>query len=180
MISSGIFRPGSGSVRQRFVPAFAEERVYPNDWVCLTTTAPSGQGPGADGVLEGATLLASDFVYVRLADTGEICEGLQLGVSMGASHDAVGSFVDVSNDSVLADGLMVVQTCGVHPGARVDSDTSISNEIVMGATAGSGVSNSMGTNAGFDNFFGTALTADTAYTRSSADTQCVAFVRCNW
>lgn len=179
----GIFRPGRGAVISRYTSAFVTGATYPNDWVTMSITATSLQGVGADGVVEGQTLLASDFIYTNLADTdGTGRPGSQIGVCMGSGIDAVNDITNVTAHVVAADNLIVVQSWGMHPGVRTDSSVTAGDELVMGATAGEAVSNPMGTNPGLDRFMGVAYVADSAYTRVTAsdEEQCAAFIRCDF
>jgi hypothetical protein len=76
-----LFRPGGGAKHERYVAAFNNGTdTYRGDLVHWDHTAPTDQG--SSGVLEGATLTGTDFIFVRhAAATTEA--GLQAGVCVG-------------------------------------------------------------------------------------------------
>ncbi len=174
-----LFRPGAGQTIRWFTAAFVEATTYPHDWVNLSGTATSGQGPGGDGVLEGKTLGTNDFVYVELADSANNgVPGTELGVVMGSGIGAVANTADVSGDSVAADNMVVIQQFGVHPVVATDGNASVTAEYLTIGTAAGIADAASGEGASTFTNVGIALGTDAAYTRAVAATGGVAWIRC--
>jgi hypothetical protein len=174
-----LFRPGAGATIRSFITAVAEDTIYPHDWVALTGTATSGQGPGADGVFEGKTLGTEDFIYADQAvSTMNSVPGVELGVAMGHSISSVGNIADVSGDSVAADEVFVIQCFGVHPMVQTDGNMTVAVEyLTIGTTAG--VADASATiNASCRGNVGYGLETDGAYTGAGSETGGAAFIRC--
>lgn len=173
-----LFRPGVGRVHSSFTEAWAEQAIYPGDWVTISITAPTLQGATA-GELEGKTIGAGDFVYVTLSDSDDAgTPGLQLGASVGFGVHAVSSWSDVSGDVCAADQLIAIQNWGVHPNVQVnDTSVAIGDYIAPTANEGEGgASSTIGASSKLD--MGVALTVDAKYTRATASDQdgCVAWI----
>lgn len=140
-----IFRPGKGSVIQKFTTAVADSTMYPHDWVMLSTTVPTSQG--VSGVYGGETLGAFDYIEMEpLLITGKLGNGgLCLGVLMGKSISSVGdiSTLTLANDALVDGDVGVVQCHGVHPKTRQVtggllgdylSPSTVAGEVLNGAT----------------------------------------------
>lgn len=163
----GIFRPGRGAVIQSFTTAVSDGVIYPADWVALSTTAPTSQGPNGDGTgLEFGTLTAEDYVECTLLDTDNAGgEGLALGVCMGENIGSVSDWTNVLGQ-VLADGdVCVIQCWGVHPNGRQVTGGVLGDQLAPSGVAGE-VTNSV-TVAAADT--GVALIATSNYLRATAD-----------
>jgi hypothetical protein len=168
-----LFRPGAGSVIQRFTTAVADGAMYPADWVMLSTLVPTSQA--VSGVFEGKTLGSFDYIEMELAIvTGKLGNrGLVLGVLMGKSIGAVSDWENVTSE-VLADGdVGVIQSHGVHPQVRQAPTGLLGDYLYTGTVAGeclNGVSALVGID-GDTSPVGVCLATSSTYQRAAAADQ---------
>ena len=128
-----LFRPGAGRRIEEFTTAFVMETTYPGTWVCINSEVPTAQGTA--GVLEGETLGIYDYVECEhIAEDVLGAEAGFLGCVRGAGINSVNDWTDVSGDSVANNGLVVIQTWGVHPGGWTIDVGALGDHIGLHAT----------------------------------------------
>jgi hypothetical protein len=132
---SSLFRPVAGgfvSSRKRLEPWYVNGTdVYRGDIVAIDTSAATDQG--TSGVLDGATLGVTDFVFCALStaatDNKKILGVVDRGDGMTSDTDTVNA---ISND-----GIALVQTSGIHTNAQVEAtNVAAGNNLGPGTTGG--------------------------------------------
>lgn len=182
MNAKTIFRPGQGSVINRYTAAIADGAMYPGDWVMLSATAPGSQG--VSGAVGGKTLGAADYVECSLSDsttTGN--PALALGVLAGKSFSNYSITSDVSGGVLADQDLATIQTYGIAPLASVASGGAAREFLIMSTVAGE-ASNVLSAAAGITGdtvILGTQMAASGTYTRATPTTNdgAICWVKCD-
>lgn len=181
MNAKTIFRPGSGSTIVRYTAAVADNRMYPGDWVVLSTTVPASQG--VSGVVGGKTLGASDYVEVSPALDTTGFAPLCLGVLAGKTITNYGITSDVSGGVLADQDIAIIQTFGVASLASVASGGAAAEFLIVSNVAGeaSNVLTGAAGITGITKIIGSQLAASGTYTRATPTTNdgAICWVTCD-